>query len=52
MELSSKGKKFGNIWKRYFEQLLNGEVVNDVGVDIEDITEFEVRKAIRGINNM
>ena len=44
-------------WKRYFEELLKGEFKNDIGVlppaegPIEDITEFEVRKAIQGKKN-
>ena len=44
-------------WKRYFEQLLNEEFENEIDVippvegPIEDITEIEVRKAIRGMKN-
>ena len=44
-------------WKRCFEQLLNDEFENDIDVlptlegHIEDITEFEVRKAIQGMKN-
>ena len=42
-------------WGKYFEQLLNDELANDIDVlspvegPIEDITEVEVRKTIQGM---
>ena len=45
-------------WKRYFEELLDDEFANEIGViphvegPIEDITKFEVGKATEGMKNL